>query len=135
MASRLEERIEQYVRSLFFEAYAEAARILEGLKQLKERGEYSEGRYMALYGLLVAAQRGERDALFLKAKEVMTPKELEEVKEVLRERLSSPVIDDFDRGFFEQWIRVIEIVASLKQGRGGGGLGEDSNRAPGAPPE
>lgn len=133
MSSKVEEKIEQYVRSLFFEAYAEASRILEGLKPLKERGEYSEGRYVALYGLLAAAQRGDRDALFNKVRGEMTLKELEEVKEELRARLSSPVIDDFDRGFFEQWIHIVELVSNLKQARGEAELGQGSDRAPRAP--
>ncbi|MEM4699686.1 MAG: hypothetical protein QXT74_01890 [Candidatus Nezhaarchaeales archaeon] len=135
MSSKVEEKIEQYVRSLFFEAYAEAARILESLKPLKERGEYSEGRYMALHGLLAAAQRGDRDALFNKVKGEVALEELEEVKEVLRARLSSPVIDDFDRGFFEQWIRIIELVSSLRQARGGAEHGQGSDRAPRASPK
>jgi len=102
------------VRSLFFEAYSEAARILEKLKELKGKGEYSEGRYMALHGLLAAVQRGDRDALLLRAKELSLG-ELEEVKAELEARVSSPVIDDFDRGFFEQWIEVIELLINLRR--------------------
>ncbi|MCX8204335.1 MAG: hypothetical protein N3H31_01595 [Candidatus Nezhaarchaeota archaeon] len=136
MASKMmEEKIEQYVKSLFFEAYAEAARILESLRPLREKGEYSEGRYMALHGLLAAAQREDRDALFLKVKAEMKPQEIEEVKRLLKARLSSPVIDEFDKGFLEQWIYVIELVASLKQARGEEGIDKDSNRAPRASPK
>ena len=113
--SRVEERVEQYVRSLFFEAYAEAARILEKLKELREKGAYSEGRYMALHGLLAAVQRGDRDSLFLRAKQDMTLQELEEVKKELEAKASSLVIDEFDKGFFEQWVAVIELIASLKR--------------------
>jgi len=104
------------VRSLFFEAYPEAARLLDKLKELKEKGEYSEGRYLALQGLLAAVQRGDRGALFLKAKEEMTVEELEGVRRGIEARLSSPVIDDFDRGFFEQWIEVIKLLIDLKRG-------------------
>jgi len=71
---------------------------------------------MALKGLLVAVQRGDREALFLKAKEEMTVEELEGVRRGIEARLSSPVIDDFDRGFFEQWVEVIKLLMDLKRG-------------------
>jgi len=113
--SRIDERVEQYVRSLFHEAYGEAARILDKLRELKDKGAYSEGRYRALHGLLTAAQRGDRYSLFLRAKNEMSLEELEEVKKELEARTSSPVIDEFDKGFFEQWVAVIELLIRLKR--------------------
>lgn len=113
--SRVDERVEQYVRSLFYEAYGEAARILDKLSELKDKGAYSEGRYRALHGLLVAAQRGDKYSLFLRAKNEMSLEELEEVKRELEARASSPVADEFDKGFFEQWAAIIELLARLKQ--------------------
>ncbi len=122
--SWIEDKVKQYVRSLYFEAYGEASRILDKLKELKGKGEYSEGRFYALQGLLVAAQRGDKEALFLKVRDQMEVNEIRKVREELSARIKSPVVDDFDRGFFEQWLEVLDQLIELKEkeprGRGEG---------------
>ena len=107
--------VRRYVRSVYYEAYGEASRLLERLKELRGGDEYSEGRYYALQGLLVAAQRGDREALFLKLKG-QGVEEVKAVREELSTRLKSPVIDDFDRGFFEQWLEIVDVVLEIKEG-------------------
>lgn len=114
--SWIEEEVELYIKSLFFDAKAEAARILEKLKELKGKGDYSEGRFMALQGLLAAVHEGDREALFIKAKESMNLEEMREVREIIATKAESQLIDDFDRGFSEQWITILDLLIKLKEG-------------------
>jgi len=60
-------------------------------------------------------QRGDRDTLFLRAKDQMSIDEVRQVREEIAAKARSPIIDDFDRGFFEQWVDILDQLAKLKE--------------------
>lgn len=112
---RIDEEANLLIRYLYFKSPTEATKTLERLKELKSKGEYSAGRFHALQGVYNAAQKDDKDSLFLKICDQYSVDEVLRVKNELAKRLKSPVIDSFDRGFFEQWLQIIDQVIKLRE--------------------
>ncbi|MEM2211863.1 MAG: hypothetical protein QXK12_05595 [Candidatus Nezhaarchaeales archaeon] len=128
MQNKIDEEANLLVRYLYFKSPTEAARTLERLKVLKGKGEYSAGRFHALQGIYNAAQRNDRDSLFLKICSQYSVDEVLRIKNELARGLRSPVIDSFDRGFFEQWLQIIDQVVKLRSEKPSQGFEASSPR-------
>jgi len=100
-------------RYTYFENYTAAERLLNEIKsKIRRRGLWGEGCFSAAKGLIVAGKEKNRVSLFWKVKNANL-RELSRIKKSLIKDLTRENVDEFEEGFLEAWITIIDAFSNV----------------------
>ncbi|MCS7365319.1 MAG: hypothetical protein NDF54_07785 [archaeon GB-1867-035] len=117
--SRAKRKVLRHVSTLarysYFENYSAAERLLNEVREdFKKRGVWGQGCFMAVKGMIASGRENLSISFFLRAKQ-SDPSSLKEMHESLMKDLARENIDDFERGFLEAWLTILETFIEIKK--------------------
>lgn len=117
--SRAKRRVLKHVSTLarysYFGNYSAAERLLSEVREdFKKRGVWGQGCYMTVKGMIASGREELSISYFLRAKQ-SDLSSLEEMYGSLTKDLARENIDDFERGFLEAWLTILETFIEIKK--------------------
>ena len=110
--------VTRFVQLVTGRQFAEAARVLERLKERMERTEWNRGYFRALYGILLASRYGDDQCVFLLRINLNNKEELQNHRREFLRHARNRLHADYDRGFFSAWADYMRILSKMELGEG-----------------
>lgn len=120
--SRAKRKVLKYVSTLarysYFGNYSAAERLLNEVKgEFKKRGVWGQGCYMAVKGMITSGRENLLVAYFVRARQADSSS-LKEMHDSLLRDLARENIDEFEKGFIEAWLTILETFIEIKKSMG-----------------
>lgn len=117
--SRAKRKVLKHVSTLarysYFGNYSAAERLLNEVKDdFEKRGVWGQGCFMAVKGMIASGRENLPIAYFVRVKQ-SDLSSLKEMHSSLIKDLARENIDDFERGFLEAWLTIIETFMDVKK--------------------
>jgi len=104
-------------RYCYFENYSAAEKYLNEVKdEIRRRGAWGEGCFAAVRGMIIAGREASPITYYYRVRNADL-ESLAKMRESLVKDLARENIDEFESGFLQAWLTIIDTIIKVKKSR------------------